>query len=918
MRLFRRPSLLLALLLVASPAFAERTGEIRGVIVDTSGSPVSDVLVTASGPALQGTRRALSDGSGTFRLPLLPVGTYALAFSRGGAEAARISETGVGLRSTVNVRVTLGPSGAERASVAVPLLDAAQRDTSLQFTAADLALVPAQGRTIAEITDLTPSVNGVRTSTVTGTDTGLPSIRGEGENGNNWIVDGLSSRGVAWNDPGPRVNYDAWATAQIVSDGFSADLGQAMGGFVNVVTRSGGNQLHGEGGALIRDDQLRAKQEEQLSAASLPQKSIDQYYANLGGPVLADRLWFFLSDNFLANTEKTTDQAVGWLQIPAGTHKSSSNDFFGKLSATPAEGHTLSFGATVDRSVDESGGTGVPALYTSSRFDDRIYRLSYDGVLSPNVTLTGGVGHSRRDSSYGPQTGDYGPPSYYWRDIAQGTNNVLDHGASFETRTEVALGGGWTIAGGRWGRHEFRAGLSYSRVSSDISARFTGHDLDPWRGNGFDDGTSVAWTSPGMPEQLVEYTPGAASNSTTGIGFYLQDTISLGRITATFGIRSDTQHVYNDLGKELWSWGVRDFLQPRVAVAIDVTGDGRTLLQASYGVFAAPVTTDSLAFFNNTWLSSGRVYLWKGPANPLASQLSDPANWDFVLEQSPNGMAEAIDPALKPNSTERVVLGLARQLSPGLAVTLRGVYSHTVHLIEDVALYLPDSPQLFNLLLTNFDAKRRDYRALEFGLNGRVGTTLFLNASYTWSRARGSTTGNATEGPGLYDLPPFGEHPDVPASDPNKAMIDAFFGGLGGPGVGDEGWYGDLPYSVDHVVKVFATWVAPWGITVSPGVEWLSGYHWEKRGWQEAYSSYLTFPEGRGGRTTPSHAYVDLGVKKRFLIGRGTSLDVGVNVFNLFNSQRPVSYVKEDTELFGQVWGRQQPRWVQLTAALVF
>ena len=48
------------------------------------------------------------------------------------------------------------------------------------------------------------------------------------------------------------------------------------------------------------------------------------------------------------------------------------------------------------------------------------------------------------------------------------------------------------------------------------------------------------------------------------------------------------------------------------------------------------------------------------------------------------------------------------------------------------------------------------------------------------------------------------------------------------------------------------------------------------------------------------------------------TLDLGVNVYNLFNSQKPVSYVKEDSELFGQVWARQLPRWVQLKAAVRF
>jgi outer membrane receptor protein involved in Fe transport len=152
----------------------------------------------------------------------------------------------------------------------------------------------------------------------------------------------------------------------------------------------------------------------------------------------------------------------------------------------------------------------------------------------------------------------------------------------------------------------------------------------------------------------------------------------------------------------------------------------------------------------------------------------------------------------------------------------------------------------------------------------------------------------------------------------NGELYAFLFAGLGGTRAGDEGWYGDLPYSVDHDVKVLATWLAPYGFQVSSSLEWLSGYHWERKGWSEAFLCYLTFPEGRGTRTTPSHAYVDLGVDKEFALAKGLRLALGVNVYNLFNSQQPVSYVKEDTELFGQVWARQLPRWVQLKATLRF
>jgi len=221
--------------------------------------------------------------------------------------------------------------------------------------------------------------------------------------------------------------------------------------------------------------------------------------------------------------------------------------------------------------------------------------------------------------------------------------------------------------------------------------------------------------------------------------------------------------------------------------------------------------------------------------------------------------------------------------------------------------------------------KRRDYKALELEVNGRIAGKFMLNASYTWSQAKGtnpgtwndlftwdSSYGNAYEG-GL-----FGNRPFVPEGEPAKALIDTLFRGLGGVGIGDEGWYGFLPYSVDHIIKILGTYYAAYGFVVSCGLEYLSGYHWEKKGLSPAYGFYVNFPEGRGGRTTPPHMYVDLAVEKEFVIRGGFMLSVGLNAYNLLNSQRPVSFVKEDTELFGQVWGRQLPRWLQLKASVRF
>jgi hypothetical protein len=927
--LFKKPCCFVLLLLFASAVAADQTGEIRGTIADETGGVLPGVLVTARGPSLQGSRTAISDSKGFFRLPLLPVGPCDVTFELQGFERLTLTgnEVRLGYTASLSVVLRVAPFEEQITVTAVNrFVDPSRTDTSYRLRGDELARVPAQGRTIAEVVGFTPGVTGVRVDTITGTDTGLPSFRGEGDAGNNWLVDGLSTKGVQRNDAGIRINYDAWEEVQVVSDGFSPEFGQTMGGVVNVVTKSGGNGLRGEVGALVRDRNLRSGRQEQLSVASLPETSIGQYYGNLGGPLLKDRLWFFLSDNYLSTTDRTTDQTVDWLEIPGGELRTITNNALGKVTFTPKENHTLSLTGSLDKSLQQSGGIGVPPTYTATTYDNRLFRLNYAWILGPNLFVTVAAGQNRRDNSTAPQSGDYGPPSYFWQDIAQRTNNIRRGLTEAERRSEVSLGGEWAHDAGRWGRHEVKTGVSRYDTSYRSDNRWTGRSFDPWPGNGLDDGSEITWVTPGVPLQLMEYKSGQTENSTRGFGFYLQDTVVLGRFTVMLGLRTDTQDVYDDLGDTAWSWGAGDFLQPRVSLAVDLTGDGRTVLKAGYGRFALPMSTYTLPYVVNRYMPfSFRQYLWTGPDHPADSQLEDPANWEFVWEQSASASPTGPESGMKPDSLDRLVVGLERQFSPGWALRLRGVYSRAKGLIDDVAVYSPESPDHFQYVYTNFDLKRRDYRALEVELNGRVGARLFLDTSYVWSKARGTSTGNYRENNtwdyaigGAYDYSPFGDHPNLPESDPDKAMWDALLGGLGGPGIGDEGWYGDLPYSVDHVVKLLATWVAPWDLRVSPSLEWLSGYHWEKKGWSDGYGAYATFPEGRGSRTTPSHAYVDLAVEKEFDLGQGFALGLGVNVYNLFNSQQPVSFVKEDTDLFGQVWARQLPRWVQLKVGLKF
>jgi hypothetical protein len=900
-----------------------QTGEIIGKVTDATGAPLPGVVITAKSPGLQGIRTAVTDRNGDYRFPLLPIGEYSLTFELAGFE--RTTQTGYDVRLgfTASIDVALELATVQETITVTsesPLLDIMNTDTSYRLSSEELDLIPNASRTIQDLVRLTPGVTGVRADTVYGTGTGSPSFRGEGEEGNNWLVDGLSSKGSIYNSPGVRINYDAWDEIQIISDPVDPGLGHSQGGIINIVTKTGGNELHGEVGALIRDKNLRAERKHQLSVVSEPNTSIHNYFGNLGGPIIKDKLWFFFSDNFHRTADDSDVETIGWLTFPSGKRRLNTNNLFGKVTFTPYEGHSFSFSGTWDKFLSQSGGIGLTETYTKTVYTDYSYRLNYLGILGQNTLLEASFGQSDQDSEIKLVDENFGPARFFWADIEQYTNNAEGDRVTIQRRTDFNTRFTQYLDLGRFGNHEMGAGFSYYRTYSNDDIRWTGQDFDLWPGNGFDNGVEITWLSPGNPDLLWENGNYGVVDYTNGISLYFKDRFTIDRFAFMLGLRTETQRIFNDVGDKVWSWGLGDFLSPRAAVVVDLLDDGNNILKFSFAQFTNPVSTKVLEFFNSQGGYNWGLYFWNGAADPTDAQLKDPANWSFLYSQEQ--AAFDVDPDVKPNKNTKFLLEFDRRLGRDWALKLRGVYSYARNITELVGVY--DPVYVWGWVFKNFKFKKRDYRAVELELNGRIADKFMLNASYTWSQAKGTNPGqfelgvwSGTAG-SAYEAGVFGDRMKLPEGHPDEDLTDWIFGGLGGEDYGDEGWYGFLPYSVDHQVKILGTYFAPYGFIFSGAIEYLSGYHWEKKGFSEGYGDYYLFPEGRGGRTTPAHMYVDLSVEKDFALPRDFILVFRLNAFNILNSQRPVSFVKADTALFGEVWGRQEPFWLQLQAILRF
>jgi len=922
-------------MLLALPLWAIETGEIKGKIRDEQGEVISGVQITAISPNLQGKRVLFSSQNGEFHFSLLPVGTYEITFQLGEYPPLVQKDVIVRLGRVTNLEVRMPLSRtAEEVTVtaAAPLIDKSSIDTNYYLSSSDLEKVPAQNRSLVDVVKYAPGVSGVRVNTRKGTATqGQPSFRGEGEEGNTWIVDGLCISGVRLKNSGLRLNFDSIDEIQIISDPFSPEYGSAYGGIINMVTKSGSNDFSGEFSLVFTDKNLQAGHEDQLAIAGAPDYFSDQdWYINLGGPLIKDKLWFFISNNLFSNTMETRDAQLDYLMVPGGETSLRSNNLFTKLSYALNNSHNLSLATIFQKSLSQKGGIGIPELYDKKDFTDLAWRINYKGILSSSAFIEAGLGYIKRDQLDEPVDQDLGPAMYYIEDLARNINNSYGSVTDNQKRFDLSVKFTKYFDTTTFGRHELNLGFEYYAVSSQFWVDFSGKNEDLYPDNGFDTGTKYyfnSWqTDRKTPTFFYEYGEFDFINSSRGTGFYFKDKVTIKRFTFMLGLRSQTQLTRDNQGEKMFSWGLGDFLSPRLSLAVDLTGDGSNIIKLGWGRFSDLITTMPLGLLNSGAGLTFRTHRWQGPDNPSQTELQNTTNWAFENEQKSQPFE--IAPRIKPNFLNRILIEFDRRLGNNWAASVRYVSAKANDLLEVLAVF--DFETGYKFLYDNFEHKRRDYRGLEFELNGKIGKGFFLNASYSLSSAKGTNPGQTETGSWSQEegstnyLGLFGNHiyiPNIAGLEEIKAYYDTALTGLGGRGIGDEGWYGKLPYSIDHNIKLLTVFAAPYGITASTAFEWISGYYWEKLGYVPYFGGYYSYPEARGTRKTPGHFYLDLGIDKEFKVplpgtARALLFTLRFDAFNLFNSQKPVSYVKEDIPIFGKIWGRQQPRQARMSLIL--
>ena len=287
--------------LVASTAWASAQGQaIDGIIeglvrAQIDGAPVSAARVRAFNAGTGYERTAASDAAGRYTLPLMPPGEYVVM-----AEApafATMSQAGLTLRAGQVLTVEFAMSAtafAETVNVTAeqPVIEVGRTVLSNTYDERVVRSIPTVGRSILDFFVLQPGVNAPPISSG-GSGTGTPSTVYGGLGLRQMNVDGVSNnlQGGARNLV---ISQEAVQEFQTVTN-FSAEFGRVAGGLQNAFTRSGSNALHGSGYLFTRQDWLAERPFLLAPTAPEPEFQRYNYGGTVGGPLVRDRSFYFLS-----------------------------------------------------------------------------------------------------------------------------------------------------------------------------------------------------------------------------------------------------------------------------------------------------------------------------------------------------------------------------------------------------------------------------------------------------------------------------------------------------------------------------------------------------------------------------------------------------------------------------------------------
>lgn len=294
--------LVLLLAALATMGWSQNSSSVTGTITDKSAAAVGAAKITVQNLETQVTREVITDDNGLFTIPLLPPGRYKVSASKSGFKPV-FQDITLEVNQTARFDFSLevgNVSESVEVRASNPLIESDTSSIGQVVEQRQVAELPLNGRNFVQLATLGPGVTGVgfgsKGTIMSGTrpDDLRPGseifANGNREGSNNFLWDGIDNNERLTLSIVLRPSVEAVREFKIQTNLFTADQGRNSGATVNVITKSGANQLHGSAYNFLRNDKTDARN---FFSAVKPTLRQNQFGASLGGPIIKNKLFFF-------------------------------------------------------------------------------------------------------------------------------------------------------------------------------------------------------------------------------------------------------------------------------------------------------------------------------------------------------------------------------------------------------------------------------------------------------------------------------------------------------------------------------------------------------------------------------------------------------------------------------------------------
>lgn len=807
---FRSPRVLVTfavLLLIAGNAFAQATttGAISGTTATSDGVPIPGVTVTVSGPNLQGTRTAYSGDSGGYIIRGLPPGKYTAEFMMEGmAPVKRSLEVELGQISKLDVTMSLSAT-SEAITVtadAPTLLTTTQLGTNLNNEQLQELPIPRTGGGgfLANIAAMSP---GVTQNTF---NAGQVRINGAFGYDNVFLVDGTDVNDNLFGTAHNLFIEDAIQETQVMTGGISAEYGRFTGGVVNVVTKSGGNEFSGSARADVTNSSWR--DETPVETTPRLDKNNYIYSGTLGGPILRDRLWFFLAGR-RENTETSQRLPITNIAYVAGLENPRwETKLTGSIANHSLQVTYLSNETTQVNNIGLAGRTMDPRSFVTRNLPNTRKAGFYNGIITSNLFAevkysekefgfrnTGGTSTDIHDSpfltrSHSPSR-HFNAPFFDSTDPEDRNNKDLTASASYFLSTKNI--GTHDVKGG-WERYTSSrtGGNSQSSTNYVFAANYKtadgtaiGTPLTDAQGRYIPIFTPVSAATSAQPfTQVTNWQPvrGATVDISTDALFFTDTWTINKRFTATVGGRYEST-----TGEATGGIATVDTQRftPRVAFSIDPLADGKYKVDLTWAQYAGKFSERQFAVNTNVGTPNSVLMRYIGPPGEGVDFAPgfDLANYEVTSASFPLKNVLVDEDVTSPIAEEWTVSGGTSIGRFGFAkVTLTNRewsdfwedFTDTSTGFTEFSVTPTITRRFDNTLYANTSDLYREYQALQLLSQFRFFNRWTIHGNYTHElRNHGNFIGEAGNQPGNPST--FGDYPEM--RDPARHWPDGKMGG---------------------------------------------------------------------------------------------------------------------------------------------